>query len=119
MNSPRPHRVGAGRAVATLREQIAIRRAIAGQVISLAQLLGRPVRTDAGARVGRVSDAVVRWDGGVAHPPVVACLIRVGSGLALVEMGDVVLRQNEIRLRSAQRMVWGPIPQTRRRGAGP
>ena len=100
MNSPRPHRVGAGRAVATLREHIAVRRAIADQVISLAQLLGRPVRTDTGARVGRVSDVVVRWDESVAHPPVVACLIRVGSGLALVEMGDVGLRRNEIRLRS-------------------
>ena len=111
MNSPRPHRVGAGRAIATLREQIAIRRAIADQVISLAQLLGRSVRTDAGARVGRVSDVVVRWDGGVAHPPVVACLIGVGSGLARLEMRDVVLRQNEIRLQSAPQMVWGPIPQ--------
>ena len=109
MNSPRPHRVGGGRTVATLREHIAVRRAIADQVISLARLLGRPVRTDTGARVGRVSDVVVRWDSGVAHPPVVACLIRVGSGLALVEMGDVVLRQNEIRLRCTQRMVWGPI----------
>ena len=109
MNSPRPHGGGAGRALATLREQIVIRRAVAGQVISLAQLLGRPVRTDAGARVGRVSDAVVRWTGDVVHPPVVACLIRVGRGLALVEMGDVVLRQNEIRLRSAQRMVWGSV----------
>ena len=111
MNSPRPHRVRAGRAVATLREHIAVRRALADQVISLAQLLGRPVRTDTGARVGRVSDVVVRWDGAVAHPPVVACLIRMGSGVALVEMGDVVLRQNEIRLRCTQRMVWGPILQ--------
>ena len=59
------------RLAATLREQIAIRRTIADQVISLAQLLGRPVRNDAGARVGRVSDVVVRWDAGVAHPPVV------------------------------------------------
>ncbi|MBV9514152.1 MAG: PRC-barrel domain-containing protein [Mycobacteriaceae bacterium] len=45
---------------AMLRARITFRRAIAGQVVSVAQLLGRPVRDDAGTRVGRVADVVVR-----------------------------------------------------------
>jgi hypothetical protein len=60
----------------------------------------------------------VRWDGGVAHPPVVACLIRVGRGSALVEMGDVVLRQNDTSAMHAADGVESN-PATRRRGAGP
>jgi sporulation protein YlmC with PRC-barrel domain len=94
-----------------LREQIAVRRTIANEVISLAHLLGRPVRDDAGTRVGRVSDIVVRWDTGVAHPPVVGVLVRVGSGFALAEQADVTLRQTEVRLRSAQLTVSRPVRQ--------
>jgi sporulation protein YlmC with PRC-barrel domain len=94
-----------------LREQIAARRTIADQVISLAHLLGRPARDDAGTRVGRVSDVVVRWDAGVAHPPVVGVLVRVGSGFAFVDRADVTLRQTGVRLRSAQLDVSRPVRQ--------
>jgi sporulation protein YlmC with PRC-barrel domain len=93
------------RPATTLREQIAVRRTIADQVISLAHLLGRPVRDDAGARVGRVSDIVVRWDAGVAHPAVVGVVVRVGGGDAFVECADVTLHQTEARLQSAQQTV--------------
>src|ERR1700730_10657508 len=51
------------RATSSLRERIEVRRAIADEVISLANLLGRPVLDDAGSRVGKVSDIVVRWEG--------------------------------------------------------
>jgi sporulation protein YlmC with PRC-barrel domain len=93
------------RLATTLREQIAVRRTIADQVISLAHLLGRPVRDDAGARVGRVSDIVVRWDAGVAHPAVVGVVVRVGGSAAFVECADVTLHQTEARLQSAQETV--------------
>jgi sporulation protein YlmC with PRC-barrel domain len=93
------------RPATTLREQIAVRRTIADQVISLAHLLGRPVRDDAGARVGRVSDIVVRWDAGVAHPAVVGVVVRVGGSDAFVECADVTLHQTEARLQSAQQTV--------------
>jgi sporulation protein YlmC with PRC-barrel domain len=94
-----------------LREQIAVRRTIADQVISLAHLLGRPVRDDAGTRVGRVSDIVVRWGAGVAHPPVVAVLVRVDKGFALVNEADVAMRQTEVKLRSDLLTVSHPVRQ--------
>jgi hypothetical protein len=95
----------------TLREHLAVRRTMADQVISLASLLGRPVCDDAGTRVGRVSDIVVRWDAGVAYPPVVGVLIRAGSGFAFAELADVTLRQTEVRLRSARVTVSRPVRQ--------
>ena len=119
MNSPRPHRVGAGRAVATLREQIAVRRAIADQVISLVQLLGRPVRT--GRRCTRRARqrrcrAVGRWrrtSAGrrVSNP----CGQRVGA----CRNGRCGLEAE--RDTSANRAAdgVGSNPATRRRGAGP
>jgi sporulation protein YlmC with PRC-barrel domain len=99
------------RLASTLREEIAARRTIADQVISLAHLLGRPVRDDAGTRVGRVNDIVVRWDTGVTHPPVIGVLGRVGRGFALAEQADVTLRQTEVRLRSARLSVLRPVRQ--------
>jgi sporulation protein YlmC with PRC-barrel domain len=97
------------RLATTLRDDIAVRRTIADQVISLASLLGRPVRDGAGTRVGRVSDIVVRWDAGVAHPPVVGVLVRVGKGFARVDEADVTMRQTDVRLRSDLLTVSHPV----------
>ena len=41
----------------------------------MANLVGRPVLDADGTRVGRVSDAVVRWDAGTAHPRVSGVLV--------------------------------------------
>ena len=90
------------RLATALRDQIAARRKIADQVISLAHLLGRPVRDNAGTRVGRFSDIVVRWEDGVTYPAVVGVVVRVGSGDAFVQCADVTLHQTGIRLRSAE-----------------
>ncbi|MEZ0054426.1 sporulation protein YlmC with PRC-barrel domain [Mycobacterium sp. MAA66] len=97
---------------ARLTEQIATRRAIAGQVVSIAQLLGRPVRDEAGTRVGRVSDVVVRWDGGAAHPMVTGILVRAGAGRVLLECGDVTLRQHEVCLVSNAQRISRPVRQS-------
>jgi sporulation protein YlmC with PRC-barrel domain len=96
-------------AAAALHERIAARRAIAHEVISLAHLLGRRVVNDAGTRVGNVSDIVVRWDAGVSHPPVIAVLARVGSGFAVVDVQDVMLSQNGVRMRSGRKVVSAPV----------
>jgi magnesium transporter len=96
-------------ATATLREHLALRGAIANRVISLAHVLDRSVRSDAGTRIGKVSDIVVRWDAGNDHPPVTGVLVRVGSTFAVVQQADVTLSQTEVRLRSDARMVWRPV----------
>jgi sporulation protein YlmC with PRC-barrel domain len=92
-----------------LREQLALRGAIANRVVSLAQILGRPVCNAAGTRIGRVSDVMVRWDAGDEHPPVTGVLIKVGRGFAVVQPADVTLTQTEVRLRSDAQLVWRPV----------
>ena len=88
-----------------LRDQVALRRTIGDQVISLAHLLGRPVRDDEGTRVGRVGDIVVRWDDGVTHPAVVGVVVHVGRSDVFVQHADVTLHQTAVRLRSSQETV--------------
>lgn len=86
----------------TLRGKRAMRQVLAGELLSVAHLLRGPVFDPDGTRVGRVSDIVVRWVNGVAHPPVVAVLVSVGKGYALVDARDVTLEQAGIRLTSRQ-----------------
>ena len=98
-----------GRAPAALRERPAIRGAVAARVISLAHILGRPVRNAAGVRIGVVGDIIVRWDASIGHPPVTGVLVRVGRSFAVVRQVDVTLSQTEVRLRSDEQMVSRPI----------
>ncbi|MGO9028384.1 MAG: magnesium transporter MgtE N-terminal domain-containing protein [Acidimicrobiales bacterium] len=83
---------------AGLRNQIAMHRTIAGEVISLAHLLGRPVVDPDGNRVGRVNDVAVHWDAGSAHPRVSGVVVSVSKGLALVSASEVILEQRRVRL---------------------
>jgi sporulation protein YlmC with PRC-barrel domain len=94
---------------AALREHLALRRTFADRVISLAHILGRPVRNTAGTKIAKVSDIVVRWDSGNEHPPVTGVLVRVGRGFAIVQQADVTLSQTEVRLRSDEQMVSRPV----------
>ena len=59
--------------MANLRDKIAVRRTIGGELISLANLLGRPVLDIDGNRVGRVGDVAVHWDAGTARHESRAC----------------------------------------------
>jgi sporulation protein YlmC with PRC-barrel domain len=68
------------------------------ELISLANLIGRPVVDSTGARVGRMNDVVVRWARGVTHPVVDGVLVKVGDGFALIAAGDVTLTQSRVRL---------------------
>ncbi len=95
--------------VAAFHDRLATRRALANQVISLANLLRRPVLDPGGVRVGRVSDVVVRWDSGVANPRVVGILVAVGRGFALVNARDVSIEQARVRLRFPQLVAETPL----------
>jgi magnesium transporter len=97
------------RAWAVSRKHFALNGTLADRVISLAHILGRPVRNAAGTRIGRVSDIVVRWDAGDEHPPVTGVFVKVRGALAVVQPADVTLSQTEIRLRSDARMEWRPV----------
>jgi sporulation protein YlmC with PRC-barrel domain len=69
-------------------------------LLSVANLIGRPVVDPTGHRVGRIRDIVVRWEPGAAHPPVVGLLVKVGQTLAKLPAGEVTLTQSLVRLRS-------------------
>jgi hypothetical protein len=97
------------RSWAASRRHFALSTAVANQVISLAHVLGRPVRNAAGTRIGRVSDIVVRLDASSEYPPVTGVLVRVRSAFAVVQQADVTLTQTEVRLRSNAQVVWRPI----------
>ena len=91
------------------RKDFALNGTLADRVISLAHILGCPVRNAAGTRIGRVSDIVVRWDPGDEHPPVTGVFVKVRGALAVVQQADVTLSQTEIRVRSDARMEWRPV----------
>lgn len=83
-----------------VRDWLALRRAAAGELISVANLVGSPVRDGSGRRVGRVQDVVAHWEEGVGHPPVTGVLVRVGGSVGRVSVQDLQLRQHGVSLKS-------------------
>jgi sporulation protein YlmC with PRC-barrel domain len=82
--------------------------AVTDRMISLALILGRPVCNNAGLRIGRVDDIVVRLDRN-ERPPVTGVLVSVRSAFAIALEPDLALSQTEVRLRSDAQMAWRPV----------
>ena len=99
---------GSRRAWVVSRKHFALNGSLADRVISLAHILGRPVRNAAGTRIGRVGDIVVRWGVDDEHPPVAGVFVNVRGALAVVRQTDATLSQTEIRLGPDARMEWRP-----------
>ena len=95
--------------VASLRDKIEMRRTIAGEAISLASLLGRPVLASNGTRVGRVSDVVVNWEAGTIHPRVSGVLATVGKDVVFVDASQVALGQTKVDLLSTEILAAHPV----------
>jgi CBS domain-containing protein len=73
-----------------------------GQLISVAGLVGRVVRNQAGAVIGRVKDVVTRWDES-NYPLVTGLVVRVGRRSTVLHAQNIAdLRSSEVRLRSAR-----------------
>jgi hypothetical protein len=89
--------------------RLAVRHALAGELLSVAHLIRAPVLNSSRNRVGRVSDIVVRWATGVEHPPLVGVLVRVGKGVTFVAARDFKLEQSGVRLHSAHFLVSDPV----------
>jgi sporulation protein YlmC with PRC-barrel domain len=58
-------------------ERIAARE-LEGSLLSLAALIGSPVRDPAGNTVGELRDVVVNWTSALSYPPMTAVVIRAG-----------------------------------------
>jgi hypothetical protein len=78
-------------------------RAVRDNIVSLAGLIGAPVRNPSGTEVGRIVDFVAKWDGAEPYPPVTGVIVRVGRQEAYVG-GDNVTRLSgeDATLRSAK-----------------
>ena len=72
-------------------------------IVSLAGLLGRPVRNQQGQDIGRLEDVVARWADGQVYPPVSGLAIRVGRRLAFVPASAIDrIGHAEVSLRSSR-----------------
>jgi CBS domain-containing protein/sporulation protein YlmC with PRC-barrel domain len=80
-------------------------------IVSLAGVLGRPVRNQRGEEIGRLEDIVARWADGQMYPPVSGLVIRVGRRVAFVPASaidrighaEVLLRSSRLDLRDVVR----------------
>jgi len=78
-------------------------RTIREALISLAGLLDRPVRNQAGAEVGKLVDVVARWATDDAYPPVTGLVVRIGGRRAFLAADQIAqVDPREVRLRSAR-----------------
>jgi hypothetical protein len=94
-----------------VRERLSVRRALEGQLLSLVNLLGRPLLDLEGTHIAKVDDVVVRWERNSAYPRVVAVLARVGKGYAVVAADDITISQTGVQLRSDRQVVARPVRQ--------
>lgn len=95
----RPH----GRRPATLPRQIrrALASSLSSSLVSVAGLIGRPVRHQSGLDLGRVRDIVIRWESG-PHPAVAGVVVKVGNRTAYIATAAVEsITTSGVNLRSA------------------
>jgi MgtE intracellular N domain/CBS domain len=98
-----PH-TQAGRARIRQRSQrVLANRAVRDAIVSLAGVVGRPVRNQGGAEIGRLVDVVCRWSGEETYPPVTGLVVRVGHRLAFVGASAIErIEHNQVLLKSAR-----------------
>jgi CBS domain-containing protein len=70
------------------RARLVEQRHVREQLVSVAGLVGRPVRLGDGRDVGRVVDVVVHWSG-ESYPHVAGIVVRVGRRRAFVPIEDI------------------------------
>ena len=85
------------------RSELVLRRkSIRESLVSLAGLIGKPVKYQGGKEIGRLVDVVVRH-GEDSYPPVSGLIIKVGQSKSFIDGARISkLAQNEIELSSAK-----------------
>ena len=87
--------------VAAASRFLGVRRELGAALVSVAGLVGRPVRGADGELVGRLADVVVRSEAG--YPPVAGFVVRIGPRRAWVHARDVAgVEQGQLRLLSSR-----------------
>ncbi len=83
--------------------RLELAREIRESLVSLAGLLGRPVRNGEGGAIGKVADVVVRWDTDQPYPPLAGVVVKVAMHRAFVPASAVAsVRQREVILTTAR-----------------
>jgi CBS domain-containing protein/uncharacterized protein YrrD len=78
-------------------------KAIRESLVSVAGLVGRPVRNQKGAEIGDVTDVVAKWGGDDDYPPVTGLVVKVGRRDAYVPFDQVdKLDSDQVVLKSAR-----------------
>lgn len=78
------------------------RKQVAESLVSVAGLIGRPVRDEAGHDIGRLIDIVVRH-GTATYPAVAGLIVKVGPRRSFIEGSQIALMSNdEVRLSSTR-----------------
>jgi CBS domain-containing protein len=83
--------------------RLEVAREVRDSLVSLAGLIGRPVRHRGGAPVGRVVDVVVNWDTDQNYPPLAGIVTKVGARRAFVPATAVAtVGQRDVMLSTAR-----------------
>jgi CBS domain-containing protein len=78
-------------------------RAVRDAIVSLAGVVGRPVRNQTGAEIGRLVDVVCRWTGDETYPPVTGLVVHVGRRLAFVDASAIqTIEHQQVLLKTAR-----------------
>ena len=107
----RPSASGSARGGTTRAERLTTTREVRRAIVSVAGLVGSPVRNQSGQVVGEVADIVARMHAGDRYPPITGLLIRVGSRTSFlaastvgsIEHRSVTLSSARLDLRDFQR----------------
>jgi CBS domain-containing protein len=83
-------------------ELVLQRKSIRESLVSVAGLIGKPVKYQGGKEIGRLVDVVVRH-GEDSYPPVSGLIVKVGQSKSFIDGARISkLTQNEIQLSSAK-----------------
>jgi CBS domain-containing protein len=84
-------------------QRLLANRAVRDAIVSLAGVVGRPVRNQGGAEIGRLVDVVCRWTGDETYPTVTGLVVRVGRRLAFVDASTIqTIEHTQIVLKTAR-----------------
>lgn len=84
------------------REYALARKQVRESLVSVAGLIGRPVRDQGGRDIGRLVDILVRH-GDATYPPVSGLIVKVGPRSSFIDGSQIAtLTQDEIRLSSTK-----------------
>jgi CBS domain-containing protein/sporulation protein YlmC with PRC-barrel domain len=93
----------AGRRTRRQTRRILASKGVLDALVSLAGVIGRPVRNQTGQEIGELADVVARWDDGQLYPPVTGLMVKVGRRVAFVDASVIDrLEHAQVLLRSAR-----------------